>query len=361
MMSPSTTSVLLAALALAPSALAADVRVRAGSSIQAAIDAAAPGTRIVVDAGTYAEQLVINKTLELKGKDGAKIVPPNPSVTNPCTRLAGDDPFTGTITQAGICIFGSGVNFDGFKGEGFGQEHRIVTNVTTPVKDVKVEGFDISGFVGLNIAVVGAKNAEIRGNVLTDGARYGVLTLGSTGTHVVRNTIKSSDLKFIGVCMDDFSDVKSTQNQISDYGIALCVQTNGAEVSHNKVRNCCFGVLADPGVSGPLIKHNQINGSNPFCNPFFGGVSAGIVLDGVVNAEVRHNTITGIFDGGNENYTASAITIADRLDKGIVANGNQITHNTLSGNENDIWVLTNGTNEIRHNKCTLPAALCAAQ
>ena len=96
-------------------------------------------------------------------------------------------------------------------------------------------------------------------------------------------------------------------------------------------------------------------------NPWFGGFSAGILLDGVVDSEVKHNKISGINDGGNVNYTASAITIADRPDLGIVATGNQITHNTLSNNENDIWVLSGGANEIRHNKCTLPAALCAAQ
>ncbi|PZS01978.1 MAG: hypothetical protein DLM70_10970 [Chloroflexi bacterium] len=55
------------------------------NSIQAAIDAAAPGSTIHVCAGSYAESLVVNKTLTLKGDSGATVVPSGGPV--PLSRL----------------------------------------------------------------------------------------------------------------------------------------------------------------------------------------------------------------------------------------------------------------------------------
>src|SRR5687767_4472341 len=48
------------------------------SSIQAAVDAAAPGTTILINAGTYAEQVtIIGKDLTLSGQKGAIIRAPS--------------------------------------------------------------------------------------------------------------------------------------------------------------------------------------------------------------------------------------------------------------------------------------------
>jgi hypothetical protein len=87
-----------------------------GQSIQATINKAHGGDKIVVEAGTYAEQLTISTDgLTLEGHD-AKIVPPPPASTvkNSCTGLAGPN-----NPDAGICIQGSGILFSNasFDGE----------------------------------------------------------------------------------------------------------------------------------------------------------------------------------------------------------------------------------------------------
>ncbi|KAK5996545.1 hypothetical protein PT974_01880 [Cladobotryum mycophilum] len=318
--------------------------VRAGGCIQSAIDAARPGDRIIVERGTYYEQLTISKNgIHLIGQKGAVIAPPKTPSTKPngCTGLAGP----GTV--AGICIIGTNVKLANFE-----QEHRKVLSVGKYVKDVTVEGFEVRGFNGINIAIVGAQNAEVRGNTVTDGTAYGVLTAGSRSTLITRNTAKTSSILFIGICMDDQSDVEVSQNSISDYFIGLCVQTNRAEVVYNKVSNCCFGAFIDPGIKGAKVSHNTIGKTNPGC----GGFGNGIMIGGAVNSEVSYNDITGINDQGNATNTAAGILIFD--DPTSVSNGNVIEFNNLANNEQDILNVSKGKNTIKKNKCKTPGNLC---
>ncbi|CRK18393.1 hypothetical protein BN1723_011557 [Verticillium longisporum] len=200
-------------------------------------------------------------------------------------------------------------------------EHRKVSSVDKAVRDVRVEGFEVRDFQGLNIAIVGAKNTEVKHNTVVDGTAYGILTVGSVATRITGNKVSSSSLLFIGICMDDKSDVAVTKNTISDYGIGLCVQTNGARVSHNTVRNCCAGAFVDPGIDGARVTDNRISDSNPFC-PSAGGVS----IAGATNTKVSGNKISGITDNGNPELISSGIAIFDFL--GRVASNNVVVNNT---------------------------------
>ncbi|KAH8907377.1 pectin lyase-like protein [Coniochaeta sp. PMI_546] len=322
-------------------------KVKAGQSIQAVINDAQPGDHIVVEAGTYTEQLTITKNnIQLSAKQGVFIVPPSNPIVNSCSGLAGPG------TEAGICISGANIVFGDLEMPG----HRKVTSVGTYVENVKVEGFTVIGF-GLNIAILGAKDADVRKNTVSEGGWYGILTVGSISSLVTRNTVNTSSVFFIGICMDDKSDVHVTQNVISDYFIGLCVQTNGADVGHNKVSDCCFGAFVDPLVNGAKVTHNHIGPVNPLCQAQFGNFSGGILIDGAINAEVRHNRISGYTGFGNPNAISYGIGIAD--EPGAVATGNQVTHNTLYDNDLDILYYTSGTgNEVAHNNCTTPSNLC---
>ncbi|EJT73600.1 hypothetical protein GGTG_07456 [Gaeumannomyces tritici R3-111a-1] len=332
-------------------------------TIQSAIDSASPGDTITVAKGTYAEQILITKNgIKLVGQNGATIVPPPTAVTNGCSGLAGPlpPPATSGDTQAGICILGAGVVL----GDWPGSEHRKIASYGAPVEDVQVKGFTIRGFSGLNVAVVNAKNAEVRENTLTDGGAYGSLTVGSVGTVVTRNTVNSSALSFIGICMDDRSDVRVSANTISEMVIGLCVQTDGADVRGNTVRNCCVGAFVDPGIRGASLTHNQIGPTNPFCT--FGFVS-GIRIAGAVSTNAQHNTITGQTDfnfpdghGPSQSFGAG-IAVYDFDAKGAKATGNVVDFNKLSGNDIDIDTAFTGTNEIKHNTCTTPSTLCSKQ
>jgi len=320
--------------------------VRPGQSIQAAIDAAHPGDRILVRHGTYAEQLTIKKDgIDLIGL-GATLVPPPSPAHNECSDLAGPG------TQAGICLQGNGIDLADYV-----IEHRKVLSVDRPVKDALIAGFQVRGFSGENIAVVGARDARVIGNRLTDGERYGFLTAGSNNTLVAGNTVASpTALRFIGICIDDWAGSKVSDNRISGYSTAICVQTPGGIVRHNEVRDSCFGAFVDPGVDGAKILDNHIAGTNPGCATSDTPVAFGIFLDGAINTLVRHNRIEGqTIDGP---YKAGVLV----FDQGTaVASGNVVTQNVLRNNDLDLAALSVGTgNVFSGNSCTTsePPGLC---
>ncbi len=326
--------------------------VRQGQSIQAAIDAARPGDRIVVGRGTYAEQLTVSKDgIELVGL-GASLTPPTSPVVNLCSGLAGPD------TEAGICVTGADVVLAPYL-----VEHRKVVSVGRRVQNVSIAGFNVRGFSGENVAVVGAQDARVIANRLTDGAQYGFLTAGSTNTRAFANIVgTSTTFPFIGICADDVAGAVVSNNHISGYNISLCVQTPGEAVLNNDVSASCFGVFVDPGIDGAKIRDNHINGTNPRCldeNARFFVV--GIVLSGAVNTEVRRNRVEGQTAGGLPNGSAAGLAVVDDDTTGAAPSGNVVTQNTLSNNDLDLFVRNTGTgNVIKHNKCTSsdPAGLC---
>jgi parallel beta-helix repeat protein len=338
-------------LASPASAQGGTIHVRAGQPIQAAINAAHPGDQILVEAGTYAEQLTIEKDgITLVGL-GAILVPPATPGHNKCSGLAGNG------TQAGICVMGSDVNLAPYE-----SEHRKVLSVGRPVEDVLITGFQVRNFSGENIAVVGAKDAWVTGNKVVDGEQYGILTAGSNNTRVAGNTVVSSKkVRFIGTCMDDVAGVQVLNNHISGYGIAFCVQTPGADVRYNDISDSCIGVFVDPGIDGAKIRQNHISATNPRCTKDFPYGAYGIILDGAVNSEVRYNLIEGQTDDGLPNQVAAGLAIVDdqTTHPVAVASGNVVTQNILFNNDLGLLVNTTGTgNVITHNNCSTPKELC---
>lgn len=324
--------------------------VREGQSIQNVIDAASPGDRIFVDAGTYAEQLTIKTDgIALIGIDTV-LIPPAIPTQNLCTGLAGDN------TQAGICVTGSNVELAPFQ-----YDHREVVSVGRPVEDVSITGFQIRGFSGENLALIGTRNARVTGNKLLDGQKYGFLTAGSGNTLATGNVVTSSTgLLFIGMCLDDLvNTTKISNNKISGYWIGLCVQTAGADVRKNKVKDCCVGAYIDAGINGAKISQNYVSSLNTGCPKE--GPTSGIYIDGAINTLIEHNIVEGQTNGDS----ATGISIVDHtippppVPPVVLASGNVIRRNILRNNDIDLFVNATGPgNVIVQNQCSTPTELC---
>lgn len=340
-----TTGVAAVASGVAASPAAATSRTRVvheGESIQEALDAARPGDRVDVRSGTYAEQLTIaTDRIELVGH-GARLVAPAGATENTCSGLAGPD------TQAGICVTGRGVVLADFV-----VEHRKVLEVRDPVVGVSISGFEVRGFSGPDIAVVGARNARVSGNLLVDGARYGVITDGSRNSRIVDNTVVGeSALQFIGICMDDFTPTLVSGNHVTGYDIGLCIQTQGAEVRDNEVSNMCIGAYIDPGI-GARVRGNHIGATNPVCPGENAYGMYGIILAGAVRSTVIDNYI--------EHQTAAGLALVDAGPAGPFAARNLVARNVITDSHPDLLVDTVGTrNLVVHNRCTTsdPDGLC---
>ncbi|KAH8660896.1 pectin lyase fold/virulence factor [Tricladium varicosporioides] len=315
------------------------IKVYEGQRIQAAVDSAREGDQILVGPGKYTEQLTITKSgISLIGHD-ATISPPTPPINNFCTGLAGNDR-NNVATQVGICILGANVVL-----EPFVIEHRKVKSVGEYIEDVSVTGFTVSGFSGINIAIVGGKDVIVEQNKLADGGSYGALTVGSKDSNIKNNVVVSAAPTFIGICMDDFSPPNIAENDVSGQLIGLCIQTSRADIHDNHIHNTCVGAFVDPKIDGTKIRSNTFSNTLPFCPP---GFAWGVRISGATNTVVKDNHISNIkirADG-----------------TGAIGSGNMVVENIFKDNDIDIVISATGKENVaRENQCSssMPVDICA--
>ena len=328
--------------------------VKHGSSIQSAINKAKPGDKIIVEAGTYAEQLTIKTSgLTLIGKN-AILVPPEHFGINLCSGLNQD--FVNVSTEAGICIHGKGVDLAPYV-----KEHRRFISAKEYIKNVVVSGFTVKNFTGENIAVVAGSNVKIIDNKLINGAQYGFLTVGSKDTLAQGNLITTAVLpSFIAMCMDDQSGAVFKGNNISNYLIGLCGQTSGGLLAKNTVKDCCVGAFVDPFVKNLKVLDNTFSDRPALCPAELGG---GVIVLGAVKATVKGNVVKGFTNSG----MGVGILIMDDADTGAKASGNVVKKNKLEGNDFDIAdtsaAAASAGNVLANNQCdpalASPATACS--
>jgi hypothetical protein len=236
----------------------------------------------------------------------------------------------------------------------FEVEHRKVISVGRRVTDVVVKGFEVRGFSGANIALVGTSNSRIETDRLVDGVAYGAISVGSKGNHISHNTVTTNGLQFIGICADDVTPVVVEHNDVSHYGLGLCVQTQGADIRNNQVHANCTGVFVDAGI-GARIRGNHIFANNAPCDPMFTGI--GIVLSGATGTEVRGNLIEGHLTP----EAGAALILADPETPLPPASHNVVKLNVFDNRGLDILATSTGSHNVfAHNLCDLssPAELC---
>jgi nitrous oxidase accessory protein NosD len=235
------------ALALPASSLARSrvVHVGPGESIQAAVDAARPGTTIRVEAGTYAEAVTIAKDgIELEGEGRKKthiVPPPGPS-----------DCFAPT----GICV----------------------TDAANPdhvVRDVEISHLSVEGSV-FGIAFFNARDGEVDRTILFDYEAYGLFANTASGLKITRNVTYNSVAEnhpeagiYIGDSPD--ADAKVWKNVAwgNLFGIFIRDASHG-KVRENKTFSNCVGILflntdAPDDLAHWLAEDNNVTANNRQC------------------------------------------------------------------------------------------------
>ena len=344
----------LAALALAATAgpaaaHQATVVVRPGESIQAAVDAAAPGQTITVLPGTYRENVVITTDgITLRGR-GARLVPPTSPAPNACS---GPDPAT-----VGICVLGQ-INFD--TGE-----------VLRPVEDVTISGFRLREFPDAGILALGAKDATFAHNVALDDDEYGITAFTSTGTRMLYNRASGAEEAGFYIGDSPQADATLVGNIATDsrFGI-LWRNAEGGSAVHNLVRGNCVGIMVLsgieglPGSAGGLsMRANVIRANTRPCEaseegPALSGV--GIAIAGAHDNRVIGNLILGNVPPGETAFSSGVAVVRDFL--WAAPTNNLIKGNVVLHNDPDLfWDGSGSGNRFRHNRCRTsdPAGLCS--
>ncbi|MCK5291026.1 MAG: right-handed parallel beta-helix repeat-containing protein [Thermoplasmata archaeon] len=250
-------------------------------TIQEAIDAATPGDTIFVYAGTYPENVIVNKTVTLKGEDETKVI-----VTG------GGSGTVFYVTADSVSIFHFTIR-DGRYGiysdhtDGLVLDHNIITNYTYGLyqdhtTDSWVTYNDIS--VGkYGIVTNYAHNDAIRYNFISYNTVYGAKDFNSqlkncfNWNKFYKNKIAYwydpdqplDTLEFdgnileeneIGIKVNGSSTVKLTNNTLLNNGIGIYILDASPLVMSNTLTGNSIGIYCED--SSSLFYQNTITGSD---------------------------------------------------------------------------------------------------
>jgi len=327
--------------------------VRPGQSIQAAIDAAAPGAIIVVKHGTYAENLVIKTDgIRLVGR-GAKLVPPATPAPDPCAM----DP----STLDGICVIGQ---------LQFSQEGP--PTVTDTIDHVSISGFQITGFSSTGIIFLGATDPVVTRNQAADDGGYGIARFVSSGGAIVGNEVSGNAEAGIYVGDSPNADVLVAGNRSHDnqlFGFFFRDSANGRAIGNEASGNCLGAIVVNTGanVAGDWrLIGNRLHGNDRFCaaDPEEGTPPLSGIGVAIVNAHgnlVTGNAIRDNVPGGQVPFAGGVVVVDAGMPGAEAPTNNVVKGNVILGNQPDLFWDGSGTgNVLQPNVCrtSTPDGLC---
>ncbi len=340
--------VTVALVALVPivstsTASAASARVvQEGESIQAAIDAAPPGTEIRVR-GDHVEQVWINKDgITLKGLDGASITLPEDAEPGPCRFPVA----VCAIPEAAISAFPD-----------FQRPFEYLRNVA-------VRDLTINAPTGDGVGAIFTRGVDVRNTEFGDVACNGVFTFVSSGVSVVGNTVDSSAF-CDGIAVIGAERARVADNSVSNSAFAgITVQdSSNVKIQDNTATGNCIGIVAfdsegpAPAV-GFQITGNTTNANNSICVPFGPDIPIGAtgILGAAVDGLVIKNNTANDNVTDQVSITAGGISVQDSPD-GTMADNVLVSRNVATGNSSaagplDLNIFTAGRLQaVKKNNC----------
>lgn len=296
------------------------------NTIQAAVDAAPAGAKVKVCAGTYAEQVVVSRSVSIVGAGEASTVIQLPAGP------AGSADTCESGNQEIVDVCGAGVSLS--------LSHLTVQG-TWPANVCNDNLYGITVFGGAHLAARGVHVEAIGGDPLTDGCQGGVgIEVGDS----LQNQSGSASLAAVtvtdyqknGITADGTgTTLKVSNSTVTGAGPSPATAQNGIQISDGATgtigNSTITGNECDHPSCGPDVINDYEAAGVLFYNPGTSSVSrvtGSVISDndmGVYNSEsapttkpfvsVAYDTLTGNRDAGVE------------LDEGWAS----VTHDAISG------------------------------
>jgi hypothetical protein len=326
---------------LAPAG-AAEFVVHPGESIQAALNAAPPGSTIKVRDGVYREAVTLTDDGMKVRASGAVLEPPTtPPPPGPCTEP--EDP----TALTGFCVLGD-VDFD-------------TGAVSDPIEDVTISGFTIRGFGGNGVFVAGGEDVKIWHNDLVDNGEYGAAAFFSTGTIFTENRATGSEEAGLYIGSSPNADAKVQDNVVRGNALGIFIRdADFGRIRENLAEENCVGVLfldtGDPSgtASSWRVRDNRVRDNTLLCpaseeGPPMSG--AGIAIVGASNLRIEDNRVRRNVPSGPSPFVAGGIVAVAGVDGGGIPTGNVIRHNVVLDNQPADLRSLAGDADWRDNRC----------
>jgi hypothetical protein len=277
------------------------------TSIQAAINAASPGDTITIGKGTYTENVVVNKSVTLKGYGSGTVV--YPATSNPACSpgsLCGGAASNIMLVEAdNVTITNLSLNGDNPSinsgvvrgGADIDARNAIITNHAAgkfenlTVSKVRVSNVYLRGMYassggtfdfnhdtvenvqgdGASIAMFNFEGSGTMSNNKVTSANDAISANWSKGTQFLNNKVSKSASGVhtdnnggSGGAADLIKGNKVSECTTDGYGVWVFVPYVSATVESNKVKGCYVGLATFGGAvsgQGPTFAGNQVNGT----------------------------------------------------------------------------------------------------
>jgi nitrous oxidase accessory protein NosD len=341
-------------LTLAPAADARTVTVKPGESIQAAVDAATPGSTIMVLPGVYHEP----------GNDRAV------TITRDDIHLVaraghGDD----------VVIEASGGQTDGVwvspvDTVGTTEDERPPCGTSgARLHGFRMQGFTVRGFSRFGVYLACADDFSVTRTTSTDNGEYAIFPVASRHgrlSHDVGARTRSDACLYVGEDEDVVVDhstatdcqigfeIENSRHVVMRQNLA---RANTAGIIVDVINDRLTTVCADNRVEGNVFDaNNRASSALPTDDTADLQPGIGIIIDGADRTRVAHNTIRG--------HTLAGLTLVDFcLDRPDICampglpidprpDDNRILANTFEANANQVFFFPNGGtgNCFSHNR-----------
>ena len=230
--------------------------VQPGESIQAAIDAAPEGAVICLPAGIWEENIVIEKSITLRGMGAEQTIIDGIEDGYPVVWIMGPE----EEVQA-ISVQIEGLTITGADGRCADEEERICAHgvLIQGSAQVAITRSTISGNGVAGIMLLGSAQAEITNATISENGKGGIVLLDSAQTEITGSTISGNGVA--GIMLADSAQAVITSSTISEngkggivlVGSAQAVITDSSIVGHRLVgvelRDSAQAVVTDSTIS----------------------------------------------------------------------------------------------------------------